>query len=79
MTLTVIFSLVISVALFMMLPYFISRGIRPGDFLRDCNCDSGRTGEAWDFPALSGDDFPDEGYSENLYVSWSRAQVHKLH
>ena len=28
MTLTVIFSLVISVALFMMLPYFISRGIR---------------------------------------------------
>ena len=79
MTLTVVFSLVVSIALFMMLPYCYIQMDADRHSLRDPDRDCGGHRAACDFLWLSGARIPDEGYSAHIYVSWRRAQMHQLH
>ena len=72
MTITMIFSVVISVGLFMVLPYLIAsllRKVGAGESVVT-------VAEAFIrivlFLSLSGSDFQDAGHSKSLYVSWSR-------
>ena len=74
--LTVVFSIVMSVAIFIMLPYFMSTLLRK--VIHSTTVITLLEGVLRDLYSLSAADFPDERHPESIYVPRSRAQMHQL-
>ncbi len=69
--------IVVSVAAFMLLPYALA-SLCERLVLRNFGNNSRSICEAGTVYGIYASDFQNEGYSENIYVSWCRAQMYQL-
>ena len=76
---TVAFSIVMAVAIFMLLPFFISDFFSKVCAFRYSSGCAGGCDPAGNFCALCGADLFDEGYTQSIHVSWGGTQKHQLY